>query len=118
MQARARFIDLVKGFDDPVEKVRTLYNYMQQRTRYVSIQVGIGGWQPFLASVVDEKGYGDCKALAHYMKSILDAVGIRSVYTLVMNKGIFPASELPAFKEFLEKVEKQDGMKCSLKKNE
>jgi len=88
--ARARFVGLVKGIDDPIEKVRVLYEHMQQRTRYVSIQVGIGSWQPFLASVVDEKGYGDCKALVFYMKCILESVGIPSIYTLVRAGGEAP----------------------------
>jgi hypothetical protein len=67
-----------------VEKVRILYDYLQQKTRYVSVQVGIGGLQPFEARVVDEVGYGDCKALSNYMVAMLKSVGIKSHYTIVM----------------------------------
>jgi hypothetical protein len=37
------------------EKIFALYDFMQKNTRYISIQLGIGGWQPFEASYVAEK---------------------------------------------------------------
>ncbi len=70
--------DMVKNASTDKEKAAILYNYLQNNMRYVSIQLGIGGWKPFPASFVDDKKYGDCKALSNYLKSTLDAVGIRS----------------------------------------
>jgi hypothetical protein len=65
------------------EKARFLYKYMQQNVRYVSIQLGIGGWKPFPATFVDQKKYGDCKALSNYMSALLKAVHIPSYYAVI-----------------------------------
>ena len=66
-----------------LEKIRILYDSLRNRTRYVSIQLGIGGYKPFPASLVHQSGFGDCKGLSNYMQSMLRAVGIPSFYTIV-----------------------------------
>ncbi len=78
-----RMKDLVAGLTDPREKAKKIYEYVQQKTRYVSIQVGIGGFQPSTAAEVDQLGYGDCKGLVNYMQSLLNAVDIPSYYCIV-----------------------------------
>lgn len=74
---------LVENISDPKLKAKKIYEFMQQKTHYVSIQVGIDGWRPFLASDVDKDGYGDCKALANYTKALLKSAGIESYYCVV-----------------------------------
>ena len=72
---------LVKDADSDLEKAKIIYQYVQDKTRYISVQVGIGGLKPMLASEVDRLGYGDCKALTNYTKSLLNAVGVKSYFT-------------------------------------
>ena len=81
---KSKIDELIKSANSDLEKVKIMYEYMQSKTRYVSIQMGVGSWQPFSAEEVDRLGYGDCKALTNYMKSLLDYVGIRSLYTIVL----------------------------------
>lgn len=62
------------------EKVKAIYRHMQEKTRYIFVAIGIGGWQPMNADDVRKKGYGDCKALSNYMKTMLEAAEIPSYY--------------------------------------
>ncbi len=88
--------EMVKGITDNKLKAKKIYEYMQQKTRYVSVQVGIGGLQPFPASDVDKLSYGDCKALVNYTQALLKAVNIDSWYCVVKS-GSRKKSFLPDF---------------------
>ena len=82
-ETTAKLQQITAPIEDTKGKVKALYDYLQDKTRYVSIQLGIGGWQPIAAEQVDKTGFGDCKALVNYMKALLSAVDIRSEYAIV-----------------------------------
>lgn len=77
------FENLTKDAHTEKEKIKLIYNYMQQNFRYVSIQLGIGGLRPFSADFTDKKKYGDCKALSNYMKAALKTIGIKSHVAII-----------------------------------
>jgi len=68
---------------DPLKKAKLVYEYVQSKTRYISIQLGIGGWKPMLAKDVDRLGYGDCKALSNYTRALLKAVDVESYCAVI-----------------------------------
>ncbi len=74
---------MLRGIEDPIEKTRMIYQYVQENTRYISVQLGIGGWMPITASEVDKVKYGDCKGLTNYTKALLKSQGIASNYSVV-----------------------------------
>ncbi len=80
---KQKIIELTKNAKNDKEKVKILYDYLGQSTRYESIQLGIGGWQPIRAADVCKNGFGDCKGLSFYLKSMLEAIGIPSNYTVI-----------------------------------
>jgi transglutaminase-like putative cysteine protease len=106
------------------EKVRVVYEFLQNKTRYVSIQLGIGGFQPFEAAVVDQVGYGDCKALSNYMVALLSSIGIKSNYTLIragdnaypFNVG-FPASRFNHVVVFVPNEKDTIWLECTSQTN-
>jgi transglutaminase-like putative cysteine protease len=74
---------LVKDAPDARTKARRVYEMLQGSTRYISVQLGLGGWQTFPASSVASNGYGDCKALSNYTTALLAAAGVPAYVALV-----------------------------------
>ncbi|MCB9234809.1 MAG: DUF3857 domain-containing protein [Bacteroidia bacterium] len=81
--SRANFPSEIAQASSPREKVAAIYRYMQSHTRYVGIQLGIGGWKSFPASTTEAKGFGDCKALTQYTHNLLALEGIKSYPALI-----------------------------------
>jgi len=75
--------NLTSKTEDPIEKAKIVYEYVQKNTRYISVQIGIGGFRPITAAEVDKVKYGDCKGLTNYTKALLNAVGVTSYYSVV-----------------------------------
>jgi len=88
---------LTADIKEPKAKARIIYDYMQKKTHYISVQVGIGGYQPFLATDVDRLNYGDCKALVNYMQALLATVNIESWYCAVDAGYNYKSGLLPNF---------------------
>jgi transglutaminase-like putative cysteine protease len=81
--ARSEVHQLILPADSLLQRVRKVYAYMQGRTRYVSVQLGIGGWQAFDPTYVHTRGYGDCKALSNYTVALLREAGVPAYPVLI-----------------------------------
>lgn len=74
---------LTDSIQDEKEKIRVLFHYLQDATRYINVSIKTGGLKPYPASYVAENKYGDCKALSNYLKTCLSEVNIKSYYTTI-----------------------------------
>ncbi|MDP4290536.1 MAG: DUF3857 domain-containing protein, partial [Bacteroidota bacterium] len=99
---KTKIKEMLSNIPDTLQKIKKLYTYMQERTRYVSIQLGIGGLQPYPAQTVSSTGYGDCKALSNYMHALLGQISVASFPALVSSgRYIEPIyHDFPNFKQF------------------
>ncbi len=82
-KTKIKLDNLISTNDTKLDKIKKIYKYVQDNTRYISVQVGIGGWKPMEVSDVEKYGYGDCKALSNYTRSLLKAYDIESYYTVI-----------------------------------
>jgi hypothetical protein len=96
---RSKIASLVIAIPDTLERIKALYAFLQNNTRYVGVELGIGRFQPFDARTVFETGYGDCKALSNYFHSLLKCIGVRS-YPALVNAGQYGAQPFDSFPDF------------------
>lgn len=98
-QGRTELPQVVKGEIDRMvdihgqshELIQAIYTFLQENTRYVSIQLGIGGFQTETARSTAENRYGDCKALSNYLVAMLRYAGVEAYPALIRNGGFsFP----------------------------
>lgn len=81
IQQRAQ--QLVRGRTTLRDSIAALYDFVSQRVRYVSLQFGLGRYQPHPAADVLANQYGDCKDKHVLLAALLRAVGIPSAPVLI-----------------------------------
>jgi len=75
--------ELLRGVDDPVQKLRRIFEFVRDNVRYVAIEIGIGGYQPHFASSVLRNRYGDCKDMMTLIIAMASAAGIDTYPVLI-----------------------------------
>ncbi len=67
--------DITAGKKTDEEKILSIYNWVQEKIRYVAIEEGLKGYQPEIADKVFTNMYGDCKGMSNLLKQMLQAAG-------------------------------------------
>lgn len=99
-EVRRRALEITKDAKDDRDKVRAIYAWVVQRTRYVALEFGIHGYKPYRCAQIFARGFGDCKDKATLIVTMLGELGIPATIVIVRTglRGDFatePASLAP-----------------------
>ncbi len=99
-EVKRRVAEITKGLTDEKAKVRAVYDYVVQKTRYVALEFGIHGFKPYRCAQIFARGFGDCKDKATLIVTMLKELGIPATIVIVRTgmRGDFdtePASLAP-----------------------
>ncbi len=73
---KARAEEITKGMTDDMQKVKAIYQWVQDNIRYIAFENGIAGFKPDKAQEVLRKKYGDCKGMGNLMAEMLKSIGL------------------------------------------
>jgi len=82
-EIRAKTEEVIHGRTTALEKIQALYDFVAKNVRYISLPLGVGGYQPHAASEVFANLYGDRKDKHTLLAAMLSAAGIQSDAVLI-----------------------------------
>jgi transglutaminase-like putative cysteine protease len=68
--------EIIKGISGDEEKVKTIFQWVQDNVRYIAFENGIAGFKPEKAQEVLRKKYGDCKGMANLLTVMLHSINL------------------------------------------
>jgi len=83
----ARVDSVVRGAHTRLDSIRAVHKWVSQDVRYVSIDLGMAGYQPHTPDHVLHTGFGDCKDKATLFVAALGKLGIEAYPVLLNSTG-------------------------------
>ncbi|HET6993890.1 MAG TPA: transglutaminase domain-containing protein, partial [Chitinophagaceae bacterium] len=74
-ELKSRVAALTEGKKTDVEKIESIFYWVQDNIRYIAFENGIMGFKPDAAQNVLKNKYGDCKGKANLLKEMLKLAG-------------------------------------------
>jgi transglutaminase-like putative cysteine protease/cytochrome c-type biogenesis protein CcmH/NrfG len=93
---RQTVAELTRDAPDVRTKVARIYDWVLRHTRYVGLEFGIHGFQPYQIAQVVQRGFGDCKDKAALLYAMLEEAGVDARIALVRTRHLGAVAELPA----------------------
>ena len=82
-----RTAEVLAGAKTRDDTLSRIYRWVAQDFRYVSLSLGIGGYQPHSPSMVFENKYGDCKDKATFFVAVVRKLGYDAYPVLLSASG-------------------------------
>ena len=106
-----KIAEVVKDAHTLDDTLRAVHRWVAQDFRYVSLSLGIGGYQPHLPESMFENKYGDCKDKATFFIAAVRRLGVTAYPVLLSADGGVDA-DLPSAHQFdhmIAAVKRQNG---------
>jgi transglutaminase-like putative cysteine protease len=98
---QARIQAIAQRYDNAEDRAFAALRLVQDEIRYVGLEVGAGGYYARSPRTVVQNAYGDCKDKALLLRTVLDALGIRSTVALAsLQTGYGNIDRLPSAQPF------------------
>jgi transglutaminase-like putative cysteine protease len=67
-------------------KVQAVYETVKHLTKYTGFEFGVHSYQPYPVSIVERRGFGDCKDKAAMLVALLRAVGVETEFAMIRTR--------------------------------
>ncbi len=95
-QLKAKVAELTAGKGTDLDKIKSIYYWVQDNIRYIAFEDGLAGFVPATAQDVFKTKYGDCKGMANLMTEMLKLAGFESYMTWIGTRHLPYTYALPA----------------------
>lgn len=95
-ELKAKVAELTKGKANDIEKVKSIFYWVQDNIRYIAFEDGLAGFIPATAQDVYKSKYGDCKGMANLMTEMLKIAGLEAYMTWIGTRHIPYDYSLPS----------------------
>lgn len=82
-ELKAKVAELTKGKSSDIDKVKSIFYWVQDNIRYIAFEDGLAGFIPATAQDVYKSKYGDCKGMANLMTEMLKLAGLEAYMTWI-----------------------------------
>jgi transglutaminase-like putative cysteine protease len=73
---KEKTLEICKGLSTDEDKVKAIFQWVQDNIRYIAFENGMAGFKPEKAQEVIRKKYGDCKGMANLLTEMLRSINL------------------------------------------